>query len=257
MRLVNDTLATPVQLTTPTEHGFIVVATEFGRWAGPFPVPSGTRRRALRRAVDLTEKLARRDDVVEATVFRAALRPPGEGSELLARAGVRPARYDVVVLVRTDSTSAVDAVRADAAFVELESVLRHRARHTHRIVADNAARIADVDHRHDRWFLFNYFYCDDLDTVLAVWKYTAGWFQRHTALPDSTLLRPLPGAATDYSVVSVVNHASWPTLRTFLPRLLFDRTFRTFVLANFAANGVAAQPIIYRRAGASSSRASA
>jgi hypothetical protein len=49
---------------------------------------------------------------------------------------------------------------------------------------------------------------------------------------------------TDYSVV---NHASWPTLRTFLPKLLFRRTFRSFVLANFKANGVAAQPIIYRR----------
>ncbi|GAA2417322.1 hypothetical protein GCM10010404_89820 [Nonomuraea africana] len=28
---------------------------------------------------------------------------------------------------------------------------------------------------------------------------------------------------------------------------LFRPTFRTFVLANFKANGVAAQPIIYRR----------
>lgn len=254
MKLVNDTLAVPVELTAPTDHGFLVLAAEFGRWAGPFAAPSAHRRRALRRAVELIQQLARRDDVVEAVVFRAALRPPGEGSKLLSRAGVRPARYDLVVLIRTASVDAVDAVRSEAAFAELESALRRGARHTRRIAADNPARIADVDHLHDRWFLFNYFHCDDLDTVQAVWKYTAGWFQRHTALPDSTLLRPLPGEPSSYSVV---NHASWPTLRTFLPSLLFDRTFRSFVLANFAANGVAAQPIIYRRAGVAASTVSA
>ncbi len=36
--------------------------------------------------------------------------------------------------------------------------------------------------------------------------------------------------------------------RAFLPGLLFRPTFRSFVLANFKANGVAAQPITYRRA---------
>lgn len=85
---------------------------------------------------------------------------------------------------------------------------------------------------------------DDTDIVLAVWRYTAGWFQRHTALPNSTLLRPLPGQDGDFSVV---NHASWPRLRSFLPALLLRPSFRTFVLANFKANGVAAQPIMYRR----------
>ena len=253
MKLVNDTLAVPVELITPTDHGFVMLAAEFGRWVGPFAAPSANRRRAVDRAVELTQRLARRDDVVEAAVFRAVLRPPGEGSDVLARAGVRPARHDVVVLIRTVSIDAVDAVRADPAFGDLESVLRRGARHTRRIAADNAARIADGDHSHDRWFLFNYFHCDDADTVQAVWKYTAGWFQHHTALPDSTLLRPLPGEPADYSVV---NHASWPTLRTFLPSLLFDRTFRSFVLANFAANGVAAQPVIYRRAGVATSAAS-
>ncbi|GLX08741.1 hypothetical protein Misp03_56670 [Microbispora sp. NBRC 16548] len=36
-------------------------------------------------------------------------------------------------------------------------------------------------------------------------------------------------------------------LSTFLPGLLFRPTFRSFVLADLAANGIAAQPIIYRR----------
>ncbi|KWX26074.1 hypothetical protein AFM11_02190 [Mycolicibacterium wolinskyi] len=244
MELVNDHLAVTARLTEPTPNGFLVIAAEVGRWAGPIAAPSRARHRLISRLAASAEKLAQRDEVVETVVFRGTLRPPGEGSELLRRAGVRPARYDVVVLVRTATPDAADAVRDDDAYRAMEAAIQQSARHTYRVAAGNAARIADVDHSSDRWFLFNYFHCDDAETVYDVWEYTAGWFQRHTALADSTLLRPLPGEKNDYSVV---NHASWPALRDFLPSLLFARTFRTFVLANFKANDVAAQPIIYGR----------
>ncbi|WP_350276395.1 hypothetical protein [Kribbella sp. HUAS MG21] len=95
------------------------------------------------------------------------------------------------------------------------------------------------DHR----YLFNYFYTDDRDTLLKVWEYTAGWFQANTALPNSALMRPVDGEPADYGLI---NHASWPTWRTFLPSLIFRRSYRPFVLANFKANAVAAQPTIYR-----------
>lgn len=180
---------------------------------------------------------------MEAVAFRGALRPPGEGSHLLRQAGAQPARYDVVVLVRTSTVAATDAVRADPAYRALAEAMQP-ARHSYAFAGDNAARIADVEHGPNHWFLLNYFHCDDAETVYDVWEYTAGWFQRNTALPNSTLIRPLSGEPLDYSIV---NHASWPTLRTFLPSLLFRRTFRSFVLANFAANDVAAQPVIYRR----------
>ncbi|MED5812470.1 hypothetical protein VST63_08855 [Mycolicibacterium sp. 050232] len=243
MKLVNDQLAEPVRLIRPTDNGFLLLAAEAGRWGGPFPLPSRTRRRLVGRLGELATELARRDDVVEAAVFRAALRPPGEGAALLARAGVRPARYDLVVLIRTADVEVIDNVRVDDTYRAMVAEIHHAARHTYQLAAGNAARIADVDHTTDRWFLFNYFHCDSAETVYAAWEYTAGWFQRHTALPDSTLLAPRPGEPTDFSVV---NHASWPALRTFLPSLLFRRSFRSFVLANFKANDVAAQPIIYR-----------
>lgn len=241
--LVNDEEAVRVRLIDPTGDGFLMLAAEVGRFAGPLPVPSRGRRRLLDRAARLCGRLAARDDVVDAVTFEGALRPPGEGRELLRRAGVRPARYDVVILIRTTTPTAVDAVRSDPAYRDL-AVAFGSARHVYEFAGESAARIADVDHGPDHWFLFNYFHCDNAKTVYDVWEYTAGWFQRNTALPDSTLLRPLPGEPADYNVV---NHASWPTLRTFLPVLLFRRTFRSFVLANFKANGVAAQPIIYRR----------
>ncbi|MGW0177810.1 hypothetical protein ACWDU1_00435, partial [Nocardia sp. NPDC003345] len=87
-------------------------------------------------------------------------------------------------------------------------------------------------------------HCADRRTVLDVWEYTAGWFQRKTALPNSVPMRPLPGEPEDYTLI---NHASWQSLRAFLPGLVLRPSFRSFVLANFAANGIAAQPIIYRR----------
>lgn len=245
MRVVNDQLAVKARLIEPTDNGFLILAAEVARWAGPLAVPSRTRRRLLARLAGLCETLAEHDEVTEAVVFRAALRPPGEGAELLRRARVRPARYDIVVLVRTSTVGSIDAVRGHPAYRAMVAAIDGAARYSYRVAAGNAARIADVDHGRDHWFLFNYFHCDDAETVYAVWEYTAGWFQSRTALPDSTLVRPLPGEPADFSVV---NHASWPTLRTFLPGLLFRPTFRTFVLANFKANDVAAQPIIYRRA---------
>lgn len=244
MKLVNDSLATTVRLTDPTADGFLLLAGEIGRWAGPLALPSRARRHLLNRVAAWCGELAARDDVIEAVTFRGALRPPGEGAELLHRAGVRPARHDVVVLIRTTGTGSIEAVRADDAYRAMVAELERVARYGYRVAAGNTARIADVDHGRDHWFLFNYFHCDDAETVYAVWKYTAGWFQSRTALPNSTLLCPLDGERMDYSIV---NHASWPRLRTFLPGLLFRPSFRSFVLANFKANGVAAQPIIYRR----------
>lgn len=244
MKIVNDELATTVALTDTSPGGYLLAAAEIGHWAGPFAAPSRTRARTLARVSALCARLGVREDVTEVAVFRGALRPPGEGAELLARAGAQPARYDVAVLILTHTLADIDAVRSDPDFRTLTAELESAARHTYQVSAANAARIDDVDHHSDDWFLFNYFHCADADTVFDVWKYTAGWFQRRTALANSTLLRPLTGEPDNYSVI---NHASWPTLRSFLPGLLLRPSFRTFVLANFKVNGIAAQPIIYRR----------
>ncbi|UBU16338.1 hypothetical protein [Nonomuraea gerenzanensis] len=237
MKLINDHLAVKARLLPTTGDGFVVLAGETGTWRGHFP--SAPIRLAAR-----LKALAADVEAREATVFRAVFRTPGEGDELLTARGIHPARYDVVVLIRTASVEAALAVRGDAAYQELAGTMRSAARRTHEVVASNAGRLGDVDHGQDHYFLFNYFYADDRATLLKVWEYTAGWFQAKTALPDSALMRPLEGEPADYGLI---NHASWPTLGTFLPSLIFRPTFRRFVLANFKANGIAAQPIIYRR----------
>lgn len=237
MELINDHLAVAARVLPPTGDGFLMLAGEAGSWRGHFafpPAPLSARLKALAAGVEARE----------ANVFRAVLRTPGEGDELLAARGIRPARYDVVVLLRTASVEAALALRQNAAYKEIAETMGAAARRTHEIVASNAGRLGDVDHSQDHCFLFNYFYADDRETLLKVWEYTAGWFQAKTSLPNSALMQPLAGERADYGLV---NHASWPNWRTFLPSLIFRPTFRRFVLANFQANGIAAQPIIYRR----------
>ena len=147
--LVNDDAAVRVRLVDPTTDGFLVLAAEAGRWIGPLAAPSRTRRTLTEEVADMCERLSARPEVVEAVVFRGALRPPGEGAELLRRAGVRPARYDLVVLIRlVDSADAVGAVRADPAYRAIADTLGS-ARHVYEFAGENAARIADVDHGPD------------------------------------------------------------------------------------------------------------
>ncbi|SFP08571.1 hypothetical protein SAMN05421810_101910 [Amycolatopsis arida] len=244
MKIVNDRLAVKASLREPNHNGYLLLAGEVGRWRGLFPVATRTTKRIATQLSTLAAGLTARDDVEEATVFRAVLRAPGEGSEILDQRGRRHARYDIVVLIRTTSPDSAGGLRDDPGYQKLAETLRREARHTHQIVARNAARIDDVDPTQDHAFLFNYFYADDNDVLLDVWEYTAGWFQTKTDLPNSILMRPLDGEPADYGII---NYASWPGLRTFLPSLVFRPSFRSFVLANFKANGVAAQPIIYRR----------
>ncbi|MEU1968958.1 hypothetical protein ABZ541_14280 [Micromonospora sediminicola] len=237
MRLVNDHRAVEARLLPPSDDGFLFLAGEAGAWRGPLaspPMDLLLRLRALTAGVDAHE----------VTVFRAVLRAPGEGNELLAVRGIRPARYDVAVLIRVGSVEAARAVRESASYRRIFDAVVAAAHHTYETVASSAARLGDVDHAQDHCFLFNYFYADDRETLLKVWRYTAGWFQAKTGLPNSALMQPLGGEPGEYGLV---NHASWPSWGAFLPSLILRPTFRSFVLANFRANGVAAQPIIYRR----------
>ena len=242
MELINDHLAVKARMVPPNDNGYILLAAEV-EWRGPFLPSRRTKRELLGRLKGRCEELATREDVEEATLFRAVLVAPGEGVQLTRERGVRRARYDVVVLVRTATVADAESLVSDPIYRGLSETVAEAAKYTHEVVARNAVRLGDVDHRPNHAFLFNYFYADDSETLLPVFEYTAGWFQAKTGLANSTLLRPLD---TD-AAYGIINHASWPSMRTFLPHLILRPSFRSFVLANFKANGIAAQPIIYRR----------
>jgi hypothetical protein len=245
MRLVNDRLAVKAKMLTPNHRGYILLAAEVDK-VKPFGRPSPAKRQLLKNAKTRLNHLAQQADVLDATLFRAVLIAPGEGIELIkARSGkVHHARYDIVILVRTTNIESARMLRENPEYKALSSAVRQDASYTMELIACNAVRLGDVDHRLNDVFLFNYFYADNNADLIPVFEYTAGWFQAKTGLPNSILLKPLEGEATDNGII---NHASWPNFRAFLPSLLFRPTFRSFVLANFAANKIAAQPILYRR----------
>lgn len=236
----------PAALQPPRGDGYILLAATISRGN---PLLSGRKhRRALIGEISpVIADIAAHDDVLEAVVFEARLVAPGMGRTLLQQRAdrVTPADFDLVVLVRTTDPAAAMALR-DSPLVRKVAVQLHAAAlRTHTFVGHNARRIADVDHTRDSVFLFNYFYADDIDDLLDAWQHTAGWFVAKTHLPDSEVLQPLPGQPDQYGIV---NHASWPSYRAFLPHLILRPSFRRFVLATFEANHIAAQPILYRRA---------
>jgi hypothetical protein len=235
----------PVELEEPSTAGYLMLAATVDNRPPILPGSRGKRRLFddLRAAVADLRQVA---GVSEVDVFDAVLVAPGMGDELLRRrsVAVTPARFDVVVLVRTVDPGSAAALRADAAYRRLAARVSGAASRTHEVATRNARRIADVDHGRRAVFLFNFFYADDPQVLVPVWQYTARWFVDNTALTDSTVLEPLAGEPSDYGII---NHASWPNFRTFLPHLVLRPSFRRFVLATFAANDVAAQPLLFRR----------
>lgn len=236
--------ASPALLQPPSDAGYLLLAASVERRA-PF-LPAGQRKRMLIDSISRQlAELARLDTVTYADLFVARLVAPGTGHELLRRRSITPARFDVVVLIQTvDPTSARD-LREHPGYRELLLSLEKTALDVYEVAARNVRRIANVEHKRSSVFLFNYFYAEDSARLIPVWEYTSGWFVQHTGLPDSEVMAPLDGERVDYGII---NHASWPHWRTFFPQLILRPSFRRFVLATFEANGIAAQPILYRLA---------
>jgi hypothetical protein len=232
-------------LQAPREAGYLLVAARVEHHRTPFQ-PIGRTKRALAESVSRQlAELAQLAKVVYADVFVARLVAPGMGHELLKRRRITPARYDVVVMIQTVDPSSALELREHPAYQQLRVEMDIAAHEVYELAARNVRRIADVEHKRSSVYLFNYFYADDHTKLVPVWEYTAGWFVKNTALPDSEVMYPLDDERTDYGIV---NHSSWPHWHTFLPHLMFRPSFRRFVLGTFAANNVAAQPILYRLA---------
>jgi hypothetical protein len=235
-----------VKLIEPTHSGYLLLALEVDRRL-PFAyfLESARKRQVVERLRSLAGQLRSRDDVIEATIFKAVLIPPGRGGLLKKRPHVRIARFDVALLIELRTPEIARAFARDRFWSDKTEELAKTARYGISVTAENARRIGPVDHDRPGVFLFNYFYADRLEQNLQVWEYTAGYFQQETGLDNSVLLLPDPGQPLDYKII---NHAQWDRLSDVLPTLLFKPSFRSFVLANFAANDTAAIPILYRTA---------
>jgi hypothetical protein len=232
------------KLIEPTTSGYLLIAAEVDR--RPMFLPnSRPKRRLLRRLKEQVASLRADDRVLEANAFDGLLAPPGRGELLKQRPEVPVARFDLAVLVETISPAAAGELEAEPPWGELVATIQAASRRSYHLRGHNVRRMGPVDHHRQGVFLFNYFYADRTDRNLAAWQYTAGWFRDQTGLDNSTVLVPDDTSEPRYRLV---NHARWDRLRDVLPSLLFKRSFRTYVLAHFQANGVAAMPVLYRLA---------
>lgn len=234
-----------VKLAEPLPSGFVHVAAEVDA-RPPFLPNSRKKRQLLARCKEWCRQLEDEPEVLDAVVFDALVATPGRGEFLKKRPGkVHVARFDLAVLIETITPEAADALKASPAYADMERTIREAASFTHVVTATNPKSMGPVDHARQGVFLFNYFFADDTAENLAVWEYTAGWFQQETGLDNSTVLLPRDGERSEYNIM---NHCRWDRLRDVMPSLLFKRSFRSYVLANFEASNVAAIPILYRMA---------
>lgn len=116
----------------------------------------------------------------------------------------------------------------------------------HTMAAMNAKRFGQVDAAQDGLFLFNYFVAEDAKTLMELWDYLADWYQVEMNLNNSLLLVPIQPEASDYLAL---NHARFDGgLPNFLAKQMSKKSFRSYMLANLAANHVGTMPILYRLA---------
>ncbi|AYY14119.1 hypothetical protein EF847_16835 [Actinobacteria bacterium YIM 96077] len=250
MRIVNQHLnPATAPLQSPSGTGYLLLAAEIDR-RPMFLRSSATMRQLIPDAKRLAAELQTHDDVVRASVFRGfANLVAAQNHRLLRRAtesgGVERARYDLVILIETRDPAGARHLRLDPAYKQLAARVTAVARRTADIAAANVRNMGDVDASRPGVFLFNFFYGADPQQIVPVWEYTAGWFNVNTGLDNSRVMEPLDGEREDFGII---NHCRWDRLRDIAPKMVLRTSFRRFVLANFTANHISAQPILYRLA---------
>lgn len=248
MQIVNQHLEYPrAPLIAANGTGYIHIGIEVDLSPVPFYLfDSAAKKLVLARAKLFAQTLAGHADVSAANVFRAAVCPPLNQPFLESvRDRFHVARFDVAVLIEARDLAAAQKLRASDELRDFLKFVEEQARYCHTVVAENARRIAEVDKTRPGVFLFNYFYSERPEDLLAVWEYTAGWFIKETGLDNSTLMMPVKGEASQYGVI---NHCRWDSLPRLLPRIVFSRSMQAYVMQNFAANEIAVMPILYRLA---------
>jgi len=246
LTIANKSIQFPVvSLINVSSSVFIHIAAEIDLRPVFFP-NSRKKNQLIRRCKELCKQLQDVSGIINARLFEAILIPPGKGEFIKRRKEqVHIARFDLAILIECESFEFAERILAHPAYDELVRNISTTASFTHKITATNVRRIAPVNYAQGGVFLFNYFFADDVAQNLAVWDYTAGWFQAETGLDNSVLLLPIDPVDSKYTLI---NHCRWDNLGQVLPSIIFKKTFHTYVLENFSANNVGPMPILYRLA---------
>jgi hypothetical protein len=188
----------------------------------PFVRRSARRDEALEKLMFVADQLEALDEVVRATVYRAVLIPPIEGTP----------RFDVTVLLKTTSPEEIDGVQTSEAFERLGADFVMGAR--------NSRRIGDTEENLSGTFLFNHFTAEDPERALEAWESLTGWYTTKIGVDNSTLLQPIGEAP--YAFVNYVRLPRGPV--RFMLDQLIRPSFHTFVRAKLRANSMVALPLL-------------
>lgn len=248
INVVNKHLQFPqVSLKEPLETGFILIAAEVDKKTS-FWGESNTKKTLLVELKSLQTKLEKDNNVIETTLFKASLFPPGRDGEYIKKRKQSKTfhiAYDIVLLIELKSIEKIEELKSTNGFIEIINEIEKSSSYHFIFNAKNIRRIDSVNHKKNGVFLFNFFVAESKEQNLGIWEYTAGWFQNQTNLDNSTLFDSIDSQQNTYSVI---NHCRWDSFLDILPSLIFKKTFKTYVLDNFAANDVAAIPILYKLA---------
>ncbi|MFI6156841.1 hypothetical protein ACIBCA_29635 [Kitasatospora sp. NPDC051170] len=242
--LLNPNSAYPrATLVDPPPNGYLHLAGAVAPPSGPPLVRTVPARSALLdRLKPLATALQGHPAVRRVTVYRALVVPPAGG--YARQPQFHQARFDVAVLVETDTPEDLGPVTGGEAYGELRATLTAAASDTHELRARCTRSLGAVDHSRAGLFLFNHFVAEDRAVALELWDHLAGWYVRKTGLDNSTLLEPLDGTDSDYVFV---NHARWDTSALgLLLRQVSRPSFRGYVQQNLLVNRVGTMPVLYR-----------
>jgi hypothetical protein len=246
LRIVNENPNyPPVKLIEPTKLGYIHLAAVVQPRQAPFMPIGYEKAKLLERLKQLAQQLERLEEIEKVTVFHAIVMAPPSGYVKQHRDSIHLPRYDIVVLIETTSPETALQMQKMTEYAELVDALRSKASDLHIVVARNVKRVGDVEKRRKGVFLFNYFVGEDSQVTLALWDYLAGWYAVETRMDNSTLLLPLEGERSDYTII---NYARWDGLLSFMWQQLTKKSFRTYMLTNLDVNQVGAMPILYHLA---------
>jgi hypothetical protein len=229
-------------LVTPPPYGYLLFGVTVAPPKGPPIVrPNEDRQKVLARVAELLRPVGQLDTVVRATGYRAVVIPPGRPPAF--RPDLEPPRFDVTVLVETESPGALSEITGSPPVSALRTLLQESGSRLREIQARCVKAIADFDKPAAGTYLFNYWAAEDGRTALEVFDHLAPWFQTKTGLRNSTVLQSTGG-----DEFAFVNHARWSEGPLAVSaRQLLRPSFYRFVRPTLAANHIEVYPALYRR----------
>ena len=190
INVVNKALKFPqVTLKEPLSSGFILIAAEVDKKSSIWG-ESNAKKSLIKKVKTLGLELQNNENVVECSLFKASLFPPGRDGELirkLKKSQTIHTQYDVVLLIELSSVEKINEIKNNRCFTNIISAFKDLSSYHFIFNAKNLRRIDNVNHKKNGVFLFNFFVAKNKEQNLGIWEYTAGWFQDQANLNNSTL----------------------------------------------------------------------